>query len=123
MQVTPDYFRQTGLTIMGWANTTSHSITMDRQFRASFGTHPLLCHQIWNLINNGLMCTSNNCARPKHLLWALLFLKQYNTTEINSALVGEDEKTFRKWSWIVINSIAELDLVSTVIVLIKSKYI
>ena len=31
----------------------------------------------------------------KHLLWSLLFLKQYNTEEVSHAITGADEKTLR----------------------------
>jgi hypothetical protein len=47
---------------------------------------------------------------PVHLLWALMFLKQYNKEEVNASMAGCDEKTFRLWSWLVIRVIADLDM-------------
>jgi hypothetical protein len=46
--------------------------------------------------------------RPKHLLWTLLFLKVYGT-EILSALAKTSRKMFRKWYWLVLPLIAEMD--------------
>ena len=34
---------------------------------------------------------------PTKMLWALHFLYCYNKEEINAALAGVDEKTWRKW--------------------------
>ena len=47
--------------------------------------------------------------KPVYLLWALLFLKCYNTNTRNAAITGVDEKTFRHWSWIFVEAIANLD--------------
>ncbi|KAG9414463.1 hypothetical protein AC1031_013822 [Aphanomyces cochlioides] len=46
---------------------------------------------------------------PPHLLWALMFLKTYATEGEYHALTGADEKTFRKWCWIWVNIISDLD--------------
>ncbi len=50
-------------------------------------------------------------ARPKHLLWALLFLKVYATESINSLICGADEKTCRKWSWTFVRLQSQLEVV------------
>ena len=39
-------------------------------------------------------------------MWALLLLKVYATKHVNPVLSGDDEKTFRKWSWCFIHLIA-----------------
>ena len=51
---------------------------------------------------------------PIHLLWTLMFLKGYHKESVNSAIAEVDEKTFRKWVWILIPEISYLegDLVS-----------
>jgi hypothetical protein len=50
------------------------------------------------------------CARPKHLLWALLLLKVYGTETLLSSFVGGvTEKTYRKWAWCFIDGIAKLE--------------
>ncbi len=50
---------------------------------------------------------------PKHLLWALHFLKVYPLQAPGCAAVGAsggavDPKTHRKWVWAFIDAIAEL---------------
>ena len=46
-----------------------------------------------------------------HLLWALLFLKRYDTEHTNHSITGADEKTFRKWVWIFVDMLAYMDAV------------
>jgi len=51
---------------------------------------------------------------PKHLLWALHFMKAYPKQGPACATVGAssgavDAKTFRKWVWAFIKAIAELE--------------
>ena len=46
----------------------------------------------------------------EYLLWGLLLLKSYSYKVVNSSLVGGvDEKTLRKWSWIIVDLISELE--------------
>ena len=47
---------------------------------------------------------------PHHLLRGLLFLKDYNTETSNSLLVGCDEKSFRKYQWIIVCALAKLNM-------------
>jgi len=51
-------------------------------------------------------------AEPFHLLWALLYMKQYNTEGVSATLCHCCETTYRDWVWAMILSIAELDVVS-----------
>ena len=47
---------------------------------------------------------------PEYLLWGLLLLKTYGDEVVNSSLVGGvDEKTFRKWSCIIVDLLSELE--------------
>jgi hypothetical protein len=42
-------------------------------------------------------------------LWGLLFLKVYETDSVLAGIVGGiDEKTFRKWKWIIVKAISNL---------------
>ena len=50
-------------------------------------------------------------AEPKHLLWALLFCKVYGSESVHHNLTGADEKTLRKWIFIFLGLISELDVV------------
>ena len=69
-----------------------------------------MCVTVWNrIINNGATADFKKPPKPVHLLWALLFLKAYNREEMNAAMCGCDEKTFRKWSWFYVEAMADLD--------------
>ena len=86
--------------------------TADRRFRACFGASPLVCAIIWKGI--APVVSAYDGYSPTHLLWALMFMKLYCLEPVNASIVGVDEKTFRKWSWIVIDAIESLydDVVS-----------
>ena len=81
-----------------------------RRFRAFFGTSPLVCVIAWNIMSMARPRSS----RPEHLLWALLLLKRYSVENINATLTGVSEKTFRKWSHIFINLLADMPVVSEI---------
>lgn len=64
----------------------------DRDFRALFGVGANLCSVVWNL------CDFPDGTKPKHLLWALLFLKVYaSESALISIAGGPTRKAFRKW--------------------------
>lgn len=100
-----DDFFKLGLSIIK-RNNKYGSISR-RRFRALFGVDSIICAQIWKLIYSKLP----NGASPMHLMWTFMFLKAYNTEEVNSSFVGIDEKTYRKWVWICIDCIAKLRVV------------
>jgi len=79
-----------------------------RRFKSFFGVSPQICALTWNLIKYELP----DDYKEVHLLWALLFLKCYNTESVNRAIVGCDEKTFRKRVWMVVDKLAFMKVVS-----------
>lgn len=80
-----------------------------RQFKAHFGCLPERCAQLWNLIQTTQVAAAVvPKGRPKHLLWALLWLKMCNTDEACSGMCRCDEKTFRKWYWKFVIAISKL---------------
>lgn len=85
--------------------------TQERRFKKVFGVSAATCSTLWGLLNAALPSLPNS-ACPVHLLWTLYFLKHYGIEEANAAFVGCDEKTYRKWCWICIDALSELDLVS-----------
>jgi hypothetical protein len=85
-----------------------NSRTGDRIFRSFFGVTPDICSTVWNL----LLDKHPTGCEPKHLLMALRFLKGYCTEHENASLFHVDEKTYRKWQWIYVKLIANLDIVS-----------
>ena len=77
-----------------------------RKFRAFFGTSPLVCAVAWDIISMARPRKST----PQHLL----LLKRYDIESINATLVGVSDKTFRKWSHIFINLLADMLVVSEI---------
>ena len=86
-----------------YANTV-----MQRRFRSMFGVSSAVCAAVWDSLANEL--PTGGC--PIHLLWSLLFLKTYATEHVNSSIAGVDEKTFRKWTWRIIQLISYMPIVS-----------
>lgn len=84
----------------------------DRRFRAHFGTSAEICSKLWTLS----AAHRPRGVRPIHLLWALLFLKQYNTENVNAGVAACNELTFRRWCWIMVRALSEIeDLVSKIL--------
>lgn len=81
-----------------------------RRFRAFFGTSPLVCVVAWDVMS----MVRPRSSRPEHLLWALLLLKRYSVENVNATLIGVNEKTFRKWSHIFINLLADMPVVGEI---------
>lgn len=78
-----------------------------RRFKSFFGITPLICSLIWNKIEQAVP----SGGAPKHLLWSLCFLKQYSVEHTRRAIFHADEKTIRKWTWIFVELLSELDVV------------
>jgi hypothetical protein len=77
-----------------------------RRFHATFGTGAEICSLLWAKID---FSTVPLGAKPKHLLWGLMFLKLYCSESVHCTIAGGvDETTFRKWSWIFVEAIAVL---------------
>lgn len=73
-----------------------------RKFKALFGISPQICWRVWSQLQSSL--PKNRM--PKHLLWASLFSKVYASEHVHCLLTNTTKKTFRKWTWIVINALA-----------------
>lgn len=75
-----------------------------RSFSANFGVSPAICCWLWAKINH------DPSFKPKHLLYALNFLKTGNTFDTLATRFQVVEKTIRIWVWKVIaNLYDELD--------------
>lgn len=66
-----------------------------REFRSLFGMAPVTCVDLWKHLHRNSKLPKK--ATPKHLLWAVLFLKVYGTETDMSSRVRTTRKTFRKW--------------------------
>lgn len=80
-----------------------------RRFTSLFGVSPRVCAIAWDLIRQKIP----RGGEPKHLLWAFLFLKVYYTEAVMRTITGVDDKTQRKWTWLFIDLLAELDVVNS----------
>ena len=83
-----------------------------RLFREFFGTSVDAVEIVWDLLIRDDLLPEKG--RPKHLLWALHFMKAYPKQGPGCSVVGAsagavDPKTFRKWVWAFIVAIAELE--------------
>ena len=109
MPVEPALFWTLAATLVGTLSSTSvlSSKTKERRFKEHFGIKAEMCAILWGLCLPFLPVD----ASPIHLLWTLYFLKHYNTECVNAAFVKCDEKTFRKWCWIMIGVLSSLELV------------
>ena len=105
--IDPSIFWALGSALSGNLTGKVSATTKDRQFWKIFGVSAPTCSKVWNLCVPELP----EGVSPVHLLWTLYFLKQYGLEEVNAAFAQCDEKTFRKWCWIMIKTIAELELV------------
>lgn len=104
--VRPSYFRKIAGKVIRRAGRST--AIAERRFRAFFGTSPRVCARLWYLL---LTCGHYESEKPVHILWALMFLRLYETEHVNASLAQVDEKTFRKWTWKVISKLSRLNLV------------
>lgn len=81
-------------------------LTGMRVFRTFYGVSPDVLSKLWQLIQD-----KPDGSEPKHLLWCMLFLKNYHKEHVNASIVKVDEKTFRLWVWRFVQMLANLDVV------------
>jgi hypothetical protein len=79
-----------------------------RQFRSLFGCSPEVVAEIWyRIAPRGGEISLRKGAEPRHLLWALLFMKVYANEDVLCSMVGGvDDKTFCFWTKYFIRIIA-----------------
>ena len=77
-------------------------------FISLFGVSATVCANVWNAICPNI----SEAGRPVHLVWAVFFLESYSFEAIGSSLFCVTPKTFRKLCWIVVKSIADMNVVS-----------
>ena len=106
---TPDmtHILQAREEIMGQSSSTSGKMTEDCRFHAVFG-----CQSPVALVLSGMVLTEPMVvpgATAVHMMWALMFLKVSGNETTMSTMAGVDEKTFRKWAWVLIEAISDLE--------------
>jgi len=76
----------------------TYTDSFDRDYRSFFGCSPTVCGVIWVKCQGFSLST-----QPKHLLWALLFLKCYATEKKLATLVGIScRQHYRETVWPII---------------------
>jgi hypothetical protein len=83
----------------------------DRQLRSLFGAQKEIVKMVWDMLGEGSPHPNNS--KPKHLLWALYFLKVYLREGPRCCAVGGlkgaiNPKTMRKWMWLFLERITKL---------------
>jgi hypothetical protein len=106
-------FETMGQQLANYSTSTSAKVRRDR-FVSFFGIEPLIVSVVWSMLvdveDHIMVCfAAVDTVKPIYLLWALLFLKCYNTNTRNAAIAHVDEKTFCHWSWILVEAMANLD--------------
>lgn len=106
MLVTEDVMANTSAEVLQFPeNRKWNGKAVDRRFRAHFGCSVVVATTVWNHIHENLKETT----KPKHLLWGLLFIKVYASQDVHCRIVGwPDPKTFRNWSWYILEKVAGL---------------
>ena len=67
----------------------SHA-TQNQHFKAICGVHPTVYAIVWGELKQSILV--EDACKPKHLLWALIFLKTYTTESSLVVAIGADEK-------------------------------
>ena len=86
----------------------SHEFT--RKFASMFGVQPSVCVLIWNEMVTESHVDSHH--KFVYLLWALHFLKVYNTVFVLACTAGVSTNTYMKWVWKSIECLCKLEVVS-----------
>jgi hypothetical protein len=84
-----------------------------RQFKSLFKLTPVMCKLLWNRMDGECHTGQMPFHQVYQLLYALHYLKTRATFDNIAARTGHDEKTIRKWTWIVIEFIANKSWVCT----------
>jgi hypothetical protein len=102
-------FLQAGWIIIGSGSAPPDEFNRNQReiWEAHFGCDPHVCVLLWEKIEE---IEPIPCARPKHLLYALHFLRCYNQEKIMKVTLKADEGTIRRWVWIYIERISSLTL-------------
>jgi len=80
-----------------------------RIFKSHYGVNPIVVMKCWSMIHSLTLKASIKGMKCCHLLWALMFLKAYQTEMLLSSVTKATEKTSRKWVWLIVEEIAALE--------------
>ena len=83
---------------------------INRRFRAMFGVSSRTAHLLWVTLDIDTLGPRGG--KRIHLLWMLMFLKEYCTQDSLSGICGVTRKTFRLWVDVFLERVSSLNLVS-----------
>ena len=96
-------------TTLRWPGTKRDwdSADKDARIRSLFGAPFIVIADLWERIEPKI---DKAGAERKHLLWSLVFLKVYGSSEeVHCAIVGWPcKQTFREWSWYFVEKMYDL---------------
>ena len=92
------------------------SYEFGRIFSSMFGIQPSVCVLIWNELVTEEHVGSDH--KFVYLLWAMNFLKLYNTVYVLACKVGVSTNTYMKWVWKSIESLCKLEVVRVINILL-----
>ena len=105
-------FERLGRLTAKYKHTRSKVVTL-RRFKSHFGVAPDVVACTWELLIESKFVRQRLPGlappNPVHLLWALMFLKRYDTMDVLAAALDIDEDTLRKWAFFYLEAGAELD--------------
>ena len=85
---------------------------INRHFRAMFGVSSRTAHLLWFTLDVDTLGPQGG--KRIHLLWMLMFLKEYCTQDTLSGICRVTRKTFRQWVDIFLERVSNLNLVSVI---------
>eukprot|EP00733_Pompholyxophrys_punicea_P002305 Pompholyxophrys_punicea_v1_NODE_1692_length_590_cov_1.358879.p1 type:complete len:127 gc:universal NODE_1692_length_590_cov_1.358879:147-527(+) len=110
-------FQYEALIILGRAYAANYILPsvdsrFERRFMSYFGVSLAMAVVIWKTLDEGGFLQKFRRPQPKHLLWALMFLKVYAKETVHARMADCHENTLRAWVWKFVEAISELDVVS-----------
>jgi hypothetical protein len=104
---TPNAFLALGITITKKLCMDKTNLRAETEFfKTTYGVSADVCAHTWEYLTKYRV--KSDKTRPHHLLWALIFLNVYESETFLARLFGATEKTFRKWTWNIIDGINQL---------------
>ena len=85
---------------------------INRHFRAMFGVPSKTAHLLWVTLDVDILGPPGG--KRTHLLWMLMFLKEYCTQDSLSGICRVTQKTFRRWVHIFLDCVTNQNLVSCI---------
>ena len=85
-------------------------VLINRHFRAMFGVSSRTAHLLWITLDIDVIGPRGG--KQIHLLWMLMFLKEYCTQDSLSGICGVTQKTFHHWVDVFLDRVSNLNLVS-----------